>query len=101
MPANNSVTTFDLGKLEAKYKRPELVYVPLDHLNIAEELRISAEIFLSVALTFFGYYLSSKQYLWVTLIFIILSIIYFIRYYFKRKDLCNFKEWPNISKQKK
>lgn len=84
------VPTFDIGNLEAKYKKPELRYVLLDELNIAEELRITAELILSFGLTLLGYSMSSGKYLYLSIFVILLAIIFFIRYYLKRNRLCKF-----------
>lgn len=75
-------------------------FVPLDHLNVAEELRITAEISLSIGLTFLGYYLSSKQYLWVAIVFTFFAIISFTRFFLKRRSLCNFEEPSMQNKQR-
>ncbi len=83
-------STFDLGRLRGKFKPPNLNYVSIEELNIAEEHRITFEIFLAIGSTFLGCYLTSGKYLIIAIISLILSITFLVRFLKMKSRLYSF-----------
>ena len=82
----------DMGKLRGKFKVPNLQFVSLSDVEVANELRIHYEIGFAIGLTLLGIsFNNSNISLWVvTFTFLLFGLISLIRYLFKVKSFRKF-----------